>query len=158
MQRGTLLVSAIAGPGIIAGLAGAVIVDFYLILTIVALSHSATLISFYQFIASGAIGPSAFTDGTAGALIGVAVHLTVSVAWGVGYAYVALRTPQVRSRPIVSGICFGLMVMVAMQLIEVAAGIYRIPDATALINGLIAHAFFFGLPIALIVTRTLRSA
>jgi hypothetical protein len=158
MQRGTLLVSAIAGPGIIAGLAGGVIIDLYLVLTIVVLSHSATLLGFYQFVASGAIGPSAFADGTAGALIGVAVHLSVSVAWGIGYAYVAFQMPQVRSRPIVSGICFGLMVMVAMQLLEVAANIYHLPDATALINALIAHTLFFGLPVALIVSRTLKPA
>jgi hypothetical protein len=145
-------------PGIIAGLGGGVAIDLYLIATVVVISHSATLVEFYQFVASGAIGPAAYHEGSAGALLGLGVHLIVSIAWGIGFAYLAVQTPQLRSRPIVSGIAFGLLVMVAMQLVEVAANIYRIPDATALINGIIAHTLFFGLPVALVVSRMLKPA
>jgi hypothetical protein len=45
--------------------------------------------------------------------------------------------------------------MLAMQLVEVAANIYRLPDTFAIANGFIAHTVFFGIPIAYIVRATL---
>jgi len=58
----------------------------------------------------------------------------------------------------VSGTVFGIVVMLAMQLVEVAANVYRLPDTFALANTLIAHVAFFGIPVAYIVTRQLDGA
>ncbi len=129
-------------------------IDAYLLVTVVLVGHAATLEGFYQFVASGAIGPAAYAEGSTGALLGLAVHVAVSLSWGVGYAYAAAQTPQVRSRPIVSGIAYGILVMLAMQLVEVAANIYKIPGPALWFNTLVAHTLFFGLPVALVVSRT----
>jgi hypothetical protein len=152
MQARLLSLPSILRTGIVAGFAGAVLIDAYLLVTVVLVAHAVTLTGFYQFVASGAIGPSAY-EGTSGAVLGVAVHLVVGVSWGVGYAYAAAQTPQLRSRPVVSGIAYGIVVMLAMQLVEVAANVYKIPGPALWFNTLVAHTLFFGLPVALIVAR-----
>jgi hypothetical protein len=154
MQQRTLPLPAVLAPGLIAGLAGAVTINAYVIGVLVFGTHAVTITGFYQYVASGAIGPVAYA-GSSGAALGAALQLAIGAAWGVGYAYTAARTPQVLARPLISGIAFGFVVMLAMQLVEVAANIYRLPDTFALANGLIAHTVFFGIPIAYIVRSRL---
>ena len=145
---------ALAVPGAIAGLVGAVLIDAYLLLTLVVAGHLATVAGFFQYIASGALGKAAYA--TPGAIaLGIAVHFVVAIAWGIGYAYVAAKTPQVRERPLLSGTVFGILVMVSMQFVEVAANIYVLPNTVLFFNGIIAHVVFFGLPVAYIVGRRL---
>ena len=146
---------AAALPGIVAGLVGGVVVDAYLLLTVVFIMHAAGVVPFYQFVASGALGKAAYGDPNA-AYLGVAMHFVVSAAWGVGYAYVAERTPQVRDRPLISGVAFGIVVMLAMQLVEVAANVYTLPNSFTLLNDIVAHTLFFGVPVAYIVRARLR--
>lgn len=155
MQQRTLSFGAIARPGIVAGFVGGVLIDAYLLLTIVAATHETTVAGFYQFVASGALGKAAYGSPSA-VFVGVALHFVVSMAWGVGYAYVAARTPQVRERPMISGIAFGVVVMIAMQFVEVAANVYRLPDTFALFNSFVAHVAFFGIPVAYIVSKRLE--
>ncbi|GAC1301278.1 MAG: hypothetical protein NVSMB19_09200 [Vulcanimicrobiaceae bacterium] len=154
MQQRTLSLGALALPGAIAGLAGAILIDIYLVVTLVLVAHVASITSFYQYVASGALGPAAYAN-PANAYLGFAVHLAVGIAWGIGYAYVAARTPQVRDRPLLSGTVFGLVVMIAMQLVEVAGRIYVLPDAPAFANGAVAHVVFYGIPVAAIVKARL---
>jgi hypothetical protein len=150
MQQRTLSLPAVLAPGVVAGLAGAIAIDLYAIAVLVFGTHSATLTGLYQYIASGAIGQAAYA-GTSGVILGVALHLAIGVLWGLGYVYAASRQPQVLARPLVSGIVFGLVVLLAMQLVEVAANIYtHLPDTFELVNALIAHTLFFGIPIAYI--------
>ncbi len=112
--------------------------------------HAASPDAFFRYVASAALGKAAYALPGAGVL-GVAIHGAVSVGWGVGYAYVEARTPQVRARPLTSGIVFGIVVMLAMQLVEVAANVYRLPNSLTLLNQFVAHVAFFGLPVAFIV-------
>jgi len=157
MQSGILPAPALVAAGVTAGVAGAIIIDIYLIVVLVAVLHSTTLAGLYEYVASGAIGQAAYAGGSA-PYLGVALHVVVSLMWAIGYAYVAARTPQVLQRPLLSGIAFGFVVMVAMQLVEVAAGIYRVPTTLSLGNDFIAHTAFFGIPVAYIVTRRLAGA
>jgi len=138
--------------GIAAGFGGAILIDGYLLVVLVAFSRVATATGFYEFVASGAIGSGAYRQ-PGGVAIGVAVHFLVSVAWGVGYAYVASRTPQVRAHPLMSGVVFGIVVMIAMQLVEVAANIYRAPDSFSFLTALVGHIVFFGVPVAFVYRR-----
>jgi len=135
-----------------AGFAGAVLIDAYLLVVLVGFAHVATVTSFFEFVASGAIGAAAYRQ-PGGVALGVVLHLLVSVAWGVGYAYVASRTPQVRARPLLSGAVFGIVVMIAMQLAEVASNIYRAPNTFSLMTVLIAHIVFYGVPVAFLYRR-----
>jgi uncharacterized membrane protein (DUF485 family) len=85
--------------------------------------------------------------------IGIALHVLISVAWSLGYAYLAAQTPQMLARPLISGVAFGIFVMISMQLGEVLTNIYALPNSYTLLNAFIAHVFFFGIPVAYIVTR-----
>ena len=152
MQQRSVALTSFVVPGIVAGLIGGVTLDLYRLTTIVFLLHAESVVAFYQFVASGLIGKAAYAS-PATAVLGVAVHFVVSAGWGAGYAYAAQRTPQIRSRPIISGIVFGLIVQGAMVGIQIAADIFSPPTPSALINEAIAHAFFFGVPIGLYVSR-----
>jgi putative Mn2+ efflux pump MntP len=57
------------------------------------------------------------------------------------------------ARPLISGVAFGIFVMISMQLGEVLTNIYALPNSYTLLNAFIAHVFFFGIPVAYIVTR-----
>ncbi|MBD5656138.1 MAG: hypothetical protein IAI50_13325 [Candidatus Eremiobacteraeota bacterium] len=155
MQERTISLPALAGPGVVGGFAGAILIDAYLILTVVFASHETSVSGFYRFVASGALGKAAYAE-PAAPYLGLVLHLLVGIAWGIGYAYVAARTAQVRQRPLVSGIAFGVVVMIAMQFVEVAANIYRLPDAFSLFNSFVAHVAFFGIPVAYIVAKRLE--
>jgi hypothetical protein len=157
MEQRSLPLPSVVGPGVVAGLAGAVAIAAYAIVVFVLGTHGMSLSGFYQYVASGAIGQAAYA-GPSGVAIGVALHLAIGMAWGAGYAYAAARTPQILARPLVSGVVFGLVVMVAMQIVEVAANIYtHLPSTFELVNALVAHIAFFGVPIAYIVTWRLGS-
>lgn len=157
MQSGTLPAPALVAAGVTAGVAGAIFLDAYLIVVLVFVLHSTSIAGLYDYVASGAIGAAAYTGPNA-TYLGAALHFVISLMWATGYAYVAARTPQVLQRPLLSGIAFGFVVMVTMQLVEVAAGIYRVPTTLSLGNDFIAHTVFFGIPVASIVTRRLSVA
>jgi len=157
MQSRLLPASALVAAGVTAGVAGAIVVDAYLIVVLVLMLHSTSITGFYEFVASGAIGKAAYGDPNS-VYLGIALHVIVSLMWATGYAYVAARTAQVLARPVLSGVAFGFVVMVAMQLVEVAAGIYTVPTTLSLGNDFIANTAFFGVPVAYIATRLLTRA
>jgi len=141
------------GPGTLAGLAGGVLIDAYL-LAVGALSHRLDAVQLYTFVASALIGKAAYA--LPGAFVlGIFVHAAVSVSWGIGYAYAALGNPQLVSRPVVSGIVFGLFVYLIMQIVQALDGIWHVPSANEAFTAVVAHALFFGIPVAYVVSRRL---
>jgi len=144
-------------PGLLAGAAGGVLIDVYLLIVLVAIAHVVSVGGFYQYVASSLIGRDAYADPNT-AWLGLALHIVASLAWGIGYALLAAQTEQIRSRPIVSGTVFGIVVMLAMQLVEVAANIYTLPDTFGLVNALVAHIVFFGIPVAYVANARLGRA
>ena len=138
-------------PGLVAGLAGGILIALFLLAVHVWLDHLITWPMFFQSIAAPLLGRSAFAGAT-GVGAGMAIHLAISIAWGLGYAYVAGSTRQVLEHPLVSGIVFGIVVFVAMQIVEVSFGLWR-PNLGNIETGLVAHVAFFGVPIAYIVNR-----
>lgn len=105
----------------------------------------------WQWIASTALGRVAFTSrGFAAA--GAAMHAIVSIGWAGGYAYVAAASPLANRRWIISGVVYGLIVYAIMQIILLADGNFTYPPTpNAFLNDLVAHALFFGLPVAYVV-------
>jgi hypothetical protein len=149
-------IATVLGAGALAGIAGGVLLDGY-ILAVGAIAHGPRPEELYTFIASGLVGKAAYAwPGIA--WLGLFVHGLVSIGWGIGYAYAAVTTPQIASRPAVSGIVFGVVVYVTMQIVEALAGIWRAPTANEAFTDLVAHTIFFGLPVAFVVTRRLRAA
>jgi uncharacterized membrane protein YagU involved in acid resistance len=139
-----------------AGITGGVVIEFYLYLTTMLPAH-VSVISAWQWIASGAIGKTAFSS-TSFAWIGLLVHFCVSIGWAGGYAYFAQRQRFVNQRWIVSGLVYGFVVYIFMVLIQMGAQVFRVPDSPpSLVNALIAHMVFFGVPVAYVVATLERS-
>jgi hypothetical protein len=149
-------IGAALGPGLLAGLVGAILIDAY-ILVAGALTHGLTPVQLYTFVASALIGKAAYTLPQA-VWLGVAIHLVISAGWGIGYAYAAAGTPQLVQRPLVSGIVFGLFVFLCMQIAEALIGIWHAPSAREAFAGIVAHVIFFGLPVAYVVASRMRVA
>lgn len=132
---------------IAAGIAAAVVMEAYVFATVMLPAHHSVLQS-WQWIASAAIGERAFAN-PAYAWLGLVLHVAVSIGWAGGYAYLAQRQPFLNRRWALSGPVYGLVVYVFMDILLLGAGTFA-PPATplALLNALVAHAVFFGLPVA----------
>jgi hypothetical protein len=85
------------------------------------------------------------------------VHFAVAAGWGVGYVWASRTSPQLLTRPWLSGAAFGLIVYVVMQVMLLTAGLYHRPDFDVLLIQLAAHVVWFGIPVAVIAARQLRS-
>jgi uncharacterized membrane protein YagU involved in acid resistance len=141
----------IAQQALIAGIAGGVLIDAYLWATTIAPVHG-SILTMWQWIASTAVGKVAFTD-PAYATVGLAMHGLVSVCWAAGYAYLAATRPFVNRRWLVSGLVYGIVVYAIMQLILLAGNNFAPPPNPGVVyNAIVAHAVFFGIPVAFLVS------
>ena len=110
-----------------------------------------------RFVASGPF-PQATDWGAAGSLLGLSVHFALMAIMVASFVVAARKFPVVLDRPVLSGIVFGLVTYVVMNLIVVPL---RFPAAwppTALSIGtqLFSHFFLVALPTVLIARRYLR--
>lgn len=109
----------------------------------------------FQGIASGVLGPQAFTGGLQSALLGVALH--VVIACGIvaaGLVISRIWTPFAE-RPFVFGPIYGIAVYVVMNLIVIPLSAMGPSSfsAFAVINGLLIHVVGVGVPTALVASR-----
>ena len=108
-----------------------------------------------QYIASGALGQSAFQGGLATAAVGAAFHFTI--AWvAAGVFVLATRRLQIlKTHAVLAGLLYGTAVYFFMNylvlpLSAVAANTFHLG---LFLNGVIGHALFVGLPISLFARR-----
>lgn len=118
-----------------------------------------------QWDASNAFGTAAFSGGWVLATVGLLMDAVVSTCWATAFVLLFLNVAFVRRYTLVSGLLFGAIVMFVMLYLVVPIGHAVQPPRTAvsIINNLIAHTVFFGLPIAatvrqLLVPRPIRAA
>jgi len=137
---------------LLAGLVGGIAVELYLFAV-----GLATWPSVYQWIASTLVGPQAF-DALGYAWLGLALHAAVSIGWALAYGYAASRVSAIGARPVGAGLVFGVLVYGAMQALLAVNGSFTAPTPAGLAHGLISHAVFFGLPVALVAGRRERPA
>jgi hypothetical protein len=114
-----------------------------------------TLAGLFQFDASALVGKAAYASGAYVAL-GVVLHFLVAIGWAVGYAWAAVRQRQLVTRPLVSGAVFGIIIYFAMQFMLFAANVYHNPSPLEFDVGIVAHAVFYGIPVAFINARFCR--
>ena len=145
--------------GIVAGVAGGILIDVFLFGAQMSqgISLGTAIEGTYSFIASALIGKSALGN-PAAPPIGFVLHFLVSIGWALGYVYLARTQPQLLAKPWISGAAFGLVVYIFMEIVLLAAGLYHRPGPAELGTGLVAHVLFFGIPVALIVSRRLTRA
>jgi uncharacterized membrane protein YagU involved in acid resistance len=108
-----------------------------------------------QYIASGALGQSAFHGGVATAALGAAFHF--SIAWVAAAVFVLAtrRLEILKTHAVTAGLVYGAAVYFFMNylvlpLSAVAAGTFHLG---LFLNGVIGHTLFVGLPISLFARR-----
>ncbi|MDB5095321.1 MAG: hypothetical protein JWO85_3422, partial [Candidatus Eremiobacteraeota bacterium] len=135
-----------------AGAAGAVAINLYLIVSLVWVLHVTTVRALWQWDAANLLGVAAFRASGAVELVGISLHVAVSLAWAAAFALLLERNQAVARQSIAAGAVFGVVVWAVMQFVVVPLGRAPVPRLTmpGVVNGLIAHAIFFGIPVALI--------
>ena len=109
-------------------------------------------------IASGWLGQAAFNGGDDVVALGFASHFGMSILWAAIFALAASRWRLLVSRPVLTAIVYGLVVMLCMRLIVLPLSAYPRPVSFKPIPtllDLLSHMFLFSLPIALAVKRAL---
>ena len=109
----------------------------------------------YAFLASLVVGPAAANQPWAVPL-GVVVLFAAALAWAYAYVSAAERQPQLITRPLISGIFFGMVVWFINLLVLVAVNRFT-PALYALDRDLIGDIVFFGIPLAFTAARFLRA-
>jgi len=114
----------------------------------------------FQSIAAGLLGRASYQDGAASALLGfllqfVNAFLIVSV-----YGLASRMIPALTRYPIALGALYGCGAHLVMFFVVVPLSRAGTPHSTwpVMINGLIGHALFVGIPSALFARASLRSA
>lgn len=141
--------------GLVAGIGGGILTDLFLIATqLVAGTPAGTGAA--GFFAAALLRDATVT-GAAVIALGVLVRFLISIGWALGYAYLIRRQPQLLARPWLSGAAFGLVVYTFTQIVALGGG-YHQPKASEIVIALLATIVFYGIPVALTVSRLLRNA
>ena len=114
------------------------------------------LISVYQYIASGALGESAFAGGIATALLGVLFHFLFSIVIASVFILSADRIPLLRRYVIPGSLLFGFGVFIVMNMIVTplsATPPLPTPTTPQLIVNILDHLLVFGLLLGILVRR-----
>ena len=111
-----------------------------------------------QFIASGAIGPSASEGGRKTARLGLFLHFLIAFLWASAYFATQRSLPTLHTDPLLAGAIFGAIVHLIMSLIVLPLS--RAPkrpfSPRAFIVQLLIHIVCVGTPIALTQTYFLQ--
>lgn len=134
-----------------AGIVAGIIIEAYLLLTTVVPAHG-SVVQTWQWIASAAIGQVAYSSPSYAAL-GLLFHFCVSIGWAGGYAYLAQQQTFMNQRWLISGLIYGLVVYIFMDIVLLGVRMFAPPPPLGLLNVLIAHMVFFGVPLAFVVAR-----
>ncbi len=148
------------GTILVAGLVGAFLIDFYLVVTMAWVFHTATARTLFLWDASNWFGMAAFQGGLGTELLGCFFHLVVSMLWAVFFVLVLARIPAFARWPVPGGIVAGIGVKFFMQYAILPLGHAPGPhyNWVSLTNNLVAHTFFFGVPVLFIARRAYQAS
>ena len=113
-----------------------------------------------QYIASSLLGARAFSGGLASAGLGLVVHFAIALVVAAIYILASRRVAVLRTQWVLLGLLYGAAVWAVMNLVflpltAVAPG----PITTAaLVNGVVSHALFVGLPSAFFAKKVTAAA
>lgn len=112
--------------------------------------HGQNPIQVLQYIASSLLGSRSFSDGLVAAGLGLVVHFAVSLVVVTLYILASRRVAALHTQWVVLGLLYGAAVWAVMNLVLLP--FTAVPDSpittAALLNGVIGHALFVGLPSA----------
>ncbi|MBY0507655.1 MAG: hypothetical protein K2X03_27320 [Bryobacteraceae bacterium] len=106
-----------------------------------------------QSIASGVQGVSAYRGGVSSAVLGIALHFGVALVAALGYAILCRNVRWVKRNLVQGGLLYGLgfylfMNLVVLPLSAFPGHIWPPVVTSVFLNGVLAHLFLVGLPIA----------
>lgn len=110
----------------------------------------------FQFIASGAIGVTAFHGGWRTAALGVGFHFTIAIGAAAVYYLLSRKLPGLLRTPLLWGPIYGIGVFLFMHFVVVplsATPKQHPASVAALTNLVFSHIFFVGIPIAVVTRR-----
>jgi len=152
--RNSLLRLSVIG-GLIVGTADVIIYHWF----VQSVLGGVPLITLYQYIASGALGESAFAGGIATALLGVLFHYLISIVIAGVFILSANRIPLLRRYIIPGSLLYGFGVFIVMNMIVTplsATPPLPTPTTPQLIVMIIDHILVFGLLLGILVRRNTR--
>jgi hypothetical protein len=108
-----------------------------------------------QYIASGALGKSAFQGGLATAALGAAIHFSIAWAAAAVFMLATRRLEILKTYAVPAGLLYGAAVYFFMNylVLPLSAVAARTFHLGLFLNGVIGHALFVGLPISLFARR-----
>ena len=142
---------------IVAGGLVAAVLDAADALVAYKLAYGMSPLVIYQFVASGLLGKAAYTGGAASAFLGLGVHFLVAFTSATVFVLASERFPGLRRGAVGWGLAFGVGVFAVMNFLVIPLSRIgaSVPSFPVVANGLLAHAFLVGLPIALAARRFL---
>ena len=110
-----------------------------------------------QYIASGALGPSAFSGGLAAAGLGALIHFGLAYGFTAAFVLAWTRVDLIRRSWALAGLAWGAAVWAFMNLLVLPLTRVRLSPITAgaAIHGIVGHALFVGLAAAIVARRVL---
>lgn len=108
----------------------------------------------FQGIAGGLLGrEAARAGGVPTVLLGILCHFTIATCVSAVYIAASRKIPLLVARPILCGVLYGVGVWAFMRWVVIPLSALGGPGpltTTGLVNGLVAHTLFVGIPAALI--------
>jgi hypothetical protein len=121
------------------------------------LAYGLSPVAIYQFVASGALGPSAFAGGVPAALLGLGFHFVIAYSAATVFIVAASRLPTLLRSPVPWGLLFGVGVWLVMG--KIVLPLSRVQPSPfhlgLMLNGIVGHALLVGLVPALVARRFL---
>jgi hypothetical protein len=109
-----------------------------------------------QLVASGLLGAKAFESGVGGGLVGLAAHYLILIGAAAVYFAASTRLPVLRSRAVVCGALFGVLIYLFMNFVVLPLSAFPFKPsypALKLLQGFAWHAVLVGIPIAVSIRR-----
>jgi hypothetical protein len=109
-----------------------------------------------QGIASGLLGRDAYRGGMVTAALGAVLHFFIATVAAAVYYFASLRLTALVERAVIWGALYGVAVWLFMNLIVLPLSAFpfnRTFTLRGVIQGIVIHILFVGLPIALSVRR-----
>lgn len=106
-----------------------------------------------KYVASGVLGAAAFRGGAATAGLGLLLHFVIATGWAAFYWAASRRIALLRTRPVISGMAYGVVVYFLMS--RVVVPLSAVPPRPAVVSPemIAIHMICVGLPIALVLSR-----
>lgn len=107
-----------------------------------------------QGIASGLLGPQAFKEGMASAVLGGTIHFLIAFSAAAVFYAASWKIDFMTRRPILAGALYGVCVYIVMYWIVMPlAKLHPAHTLTRSVIAIVTHMLCVGLPISLMVRR-----